>query len=156
MTSVVAARAEVLKEEAVVAPVREVGCKLSGGRWYGAYDNQYIDGPAALGIDHFVPLAEAWDSGASQWSPAERQAYANDLDAARSLIAVSAKTSRSKADQDPTTWLPPFEGYRCQYIAGWIATKIRWQLSIDTTGKSALAEAAAGCANAPVGVPLAR
>ncbi|MFE4059620.1 DUF1524 domain-containing protein [Streptomyces sp. NPDC059096] len=103
-----------------------------------------------------MPLAEAWDSRASRWSPAERQAYANDLDAARSLIAVSAKTNRSKLDQDPATWLPPFTGYRCRYIADWIATKIRRQLSIDTTEKNALAEAAAGCANAPVGVTLAR
>ncbi|MER8073389.1 HNH endonuclease family protein [Streptomyces sp. NPDC094034] len=149
-------RAEVLKEEAVLAPVQEAGCKLTAGRWYSPYDNQYIDGPAGLDIDHLVPLAEAWDSGASQWSPAERQAYANDLDATRSLIAVSAKTNRSKADQDPATWLPPFAGYRCQYVADWIATKIRWQLSIDTTEKNALTETANGCANAPVGITLAR
>ncbi|MFC9431254.1 hypothetical protein [Streptomyces sp. NPDC056987] len=55
-------RAEVLKQEAVVAPAQAAGCKLSGGRWYSAYDDQYIDGPSGLDIDHLVPLAEAWDS----------------------------------------------------------------------------------------------
>lgn len=78
-------------------------------RWYSAYDDQYIDG-SGLDVDHRVPLAEAWDSGASAWSAAERQAYANDLGDERSLIAVSAKSNRSKADQDPSTWMPPFEG----------------------------------------------
>ncbi|MEV0976570.1 hypothetical protein [Streptomyces sp. NPDC049915] len=57
-----------------------------------------------------VPLAEAWDSGAWHWSPEEREAYANDLGDDRALIAVSATSNRSKADQDPTTWLSPAEG----------------------------------------------
>jgi hypothetical protein len=48
-----------------------------------------------------VPLAESWDSGASQWTAKEREAYANDLGDDRSLIAVTAATNRSKADQDP-------------------------------------------------------
>ncbi|GAO12837.1 hypothetical protein TPA0598_13_00210 [Streptomyces lydicamycinicus] len=53
-----------------------------------------------------VPLAEAWNSGASQWTAARRQAYANDLGAERSLVAVTAKSNRSKADQDPAQWMP--------------------------------------------------
>ncbi|MFE2943366.1 HNH endonuclease family protein [Streptomyces sp. NPDC059255] len=149
-------RAEVLKQEAVVAPVQGAGCKLSGGRWYSAYDDKYVDGPSGLDIDHLVPLAEAWDSGASRWSPAERQEYANDLSVERSLIAVSARTNRSKADQDPATWMPPAEGYRCQYVADWIATKLRWQLTIDSAEKTALSEKATGCPNLPVRVALAR
>ncbi len=36
-------------------------------------------GPSGLDIDHLVPLDEAWDCGASAWSAAEREAYANDL-----------------------------------------------------------------------------
>lgn len=34
--------------------------------------------------------------GASQWSAKHRETYANDLDAEHSLIAVTAKTNRSK------------------------------------------------------------
>lgn len=56
----------------IVAPEQGARCKLSGGQWYSPYDDRYIDGPRGLDIDHLVPPAEAWDSGASQWSPAER------------------------------------------------------------------------------------
>lgn len=87
-------RAEVLKAEAVTAPEQGANCRLSGGRWYSPYDDRYITGPSGLDIDHLVPLAEAWDSGASAWSPAERQAYANDLGDERALIAVSAASNR--------------------------------------------------------------
>ncbi|WP_223280743.1 HNH endonuclease family protein [Streptomyces antnestii] len=149
-------RAEVLKAEAFSTPEQGPKCKLSGGEWYSAYDNQYLDAPGKLDVDHRVPLAEAWDSGAGEWTAKEREAYANDLGDDRSLIAVSAKTNRSKADQDPSTWMPPFAGDRCEYITDWIAVKVRWQLTIDPSEESALSENAATCPNAPVKVTLAR
>ncbi|RAJ70632.1 uncharacterized protein DUF1524 [Streptomyces sp. PsTaAH-137] len=93
------------------------------------------------------------DSGASQWSAAEREAYANDLDDKRDLIAVSAASNRAKADKDPADWLPPAAGYRCQYVTDWIADKTRWGMSIDTTEKTALLD---GCPDQPITVTLAR
>ncbi|WP_405444449.1 HNH endonuclease family protein [Streptomyces achromogenes] len=149
-------RVEVLKAEAVTAPEQGANCRLSGGRWYSPYDDRYIAGPSGLDIDHLVPLAEAWDSGASSWSPAEREAYANDLGDERALIAVSAASNRSKADQDPATWLPPAAGYRCQYVTDWVADKTRWGLSIDTGEEAALSKTLSNCPNAPVTVTLAR
>ncbi|MEV7252608.1 HNH endonuclease, partial [Streptomyces cyaneofuscatus] len=71
-------RNEVLLAEAVVAPTVEAGCKLSGGTWRSYYDGQEVTSAGALDIDHMVPLAEAWDSGASAWSASRREAYAND------------------------------------------------------------------------------
>jgi hypothetical protein len=53
-----------------------------------------------------VPLAEAWDSGASQRTAKERELYANDLGDARDLIAVSAASNRSKADRTPVNGCP--------------------------------------------------
>ncbi|MGW2444524.1 HNH endonuclease family protein [Streptomyces sp. NPDC001675] len=149
-------RAEVLKAESVIAPEQATKCTLLGGEWYSPYDNRYIDEARGLDIDHLVPLAEAWDSGASAWSAAEREAYANDLGDDRALIAVSAASNRSKADQDPSTWLPPAVGYRCQYATDWIADKTRWGLSIDTTEHAALGEELGRCPNVPITVTTAR
>jgi hypothetical protein len=61
-------RAEVLIEEAVVPP--EVGdrCRISGGEWESYYDGVTVTEARGLDIDHMVPLAEAWDSGAAEWT----------------------------------------------------------------------------------------
>jgi hypothetical protein len=149
-------RNEVLLEEAFLAPEQTAPCRLTGGEWYSAYDNLYISSPSGLDIDHLVPLAEAWDSGASQWTPAEREAYANDLGDERSLIAVSARSNRSKADQDPAEWLPTYQPYHCQYLADWVATKLRWQLAVDDRERAALTNAVTDCPNVPVEVTFAR
>ena len=100
-------RAEVLKAEAVEAPTQAAGCKLTGGTWWSYYDDTEVTDAAGLDIDHMVPLAEAWDSGAYNWTAQRRQDYANDLGYARSLVAVTARANRSKADQDPANWMPP-------------------------------------------------
>ncbi|MFI5978875.1 HNH endonuclease family protein [Streptomyces sp. NPDC051452] len=149
-------RAEVLKAEAVIAPEQGAKCTLTGGEWYSPYDERYIHGPSGLDIDHLVPLAEAWDSGASTWTAKEREAYANDLGDDRALIAVSATSNRSKAGQDPATWMPPAAGYRCQYATDWIADKTRWGLSVDATEQAALGEVLDSCPDVPVTVTPAR
>ncbi|MET7608828.1 HNH endonuclease family protein [Streptomyces avermitilis] len=149
-------RAEVLKAEAVDAPTQGANCMLTGGLWYSSYDDAYFDSARQLDVDHLVPLAEAWDSGASAWTAKEREAYANDLDDPRALIAVSAASNRSKSDQDPATWLPPFAAYRCQYVTDWVADKTRYQLAVDPTEEAALAESLSRCPNEPITVTFAR
>ncbi|KFG10885.1 HNH endonuclease family protein [Streptomyces scabiei] len=149
-------RNEVLLEEAVTAPAQGVNCALSGGTWYSPYDDTTFDQARALDIDHLVPLAESWDSGASTWTAGERQAYANDLDDPRALIAVSASSNRSKSDQDPTTWQPPAEGYRCMYAADWIAIKTRWALAVDPAEQATLTDVLDSCPEAVIEVTRAR
>jgi hypothetical protein len=95
-----------------------------------------------------VPLAQAWDSGAAGWDAAQRQAYANDLDDARHLVAVTARSNRQKADQDPATWLPPHPQARCRYATEWVSVKRRWQLSVDPAEKTVLIESAGNCPDA--------
>ncbi|MFI0716627.1 DUF1524 domain-containing protein [Streptomyces inhibens] len=72
-----------------------------------AYDGKPLATARHLDIDHVVPLVEVWDSGASKWSADRREAYANDLGAERSLIAVGFGSNRSKGDKDPVMqrWL---------------------------------------------------
>jgi hypothetical protein len=138
-------RAEVVLDEAIEPPTVGSRCALSGGLWFSYYDQVWVTSASGLDIDHMVPLAESWDSGASAWSAQRREAYANDQGAATSLVAVTARSNRSKADQDPAQWLPPAAGVRCRYVAEWVGTKLRWALSADETEVAALAEVAAGC-----------
>ncbi|TSA21100.1 MAG: HNH endonuclease, partial [Actinomycetales bacterium] len=122
-------RSEVLITEAIVKPVVGAGCYLSGGKWRSPYDGKVFTNPTGLDIDHMVPLAEAWRSGAWAWTAAQRMAYANDLEDPRTLLAVTATLNRSKGDKDVAQWLPP-KG-QCTYISNWIAVKWRFDLSID-------------------------
>ncbi|WP_413757220.1 HNH endonuclease family protein [Streptomyces sp. MMBL 11-3] len=138
-------RAEVLIAESRTEPTVEAGCKVTSGEWFSYYDGVTLTAPGGLDIDHMVPLAEAWDSGASAWPAKHREEYANDLDAERSLVAVTARTNRSKADQDPADWLPPLADARCTYAADWVATKLRWELTVDDREREALNGIAEGC-----------
>ncbi|MFE5996785.1 HNH endonuclease family protein [Streptomyces sp. NPDC056454] len=138
-------RMEVLIAESRVEPTIEGACKVTGGEWFSYYDGFTLTEPGGLDIDHMVPLAEAWDSGASAWSTDRREAYANDLDADRSLVAVTARSNRSKSDQDPSTWLPPLADARCTYATDWVATKLRWNLTVDQAEADALVVLAEGC-----------
>ncbi|SCG74531.1 HNH endonuclease family protein [Micromonospora coxensis] len=148
-------RNEVLLAEAVSAPTVSGTCTLSGGRWYSYYDNAYWTLTGDLDIDHMVPLAEAWDSGARTWTSSRRQAYANDLGDSRPLIAVTDNVNQAKGDQDPATWLPPYASARCRYVNEWVATKIRWRLTVDNAEKSALTSWANNCPNVTISVTYA-
>ena len=122
-------RAEVLIEEAIVKPKIGPKCKLTGGKWLSAYDGKTITNASQLDVDHLVPLAEAWRSGAWKWSSAQRQAYANDLDDGRALVAVTLSTNRSKGDKDPALWMPARE--QCAYAENWVAIKTKYSLTFD-------------------------
>ncbi|MFJ4242798.1 HNH endonuclease family protein [Streptomyces iakyrus] len=138
-------RAEVLLHEAVEPPTVGAGCRLDGGSWYSYYDGVTVTPASGLDIDHMVPLAEAWDSGASAWTAQRREAYANDQGQEASLVAVTARSNRSKADQDPAQWLPPAADAHCRYAAEWVATKLRWSLTVDEAELTALRALTGDC-----------
>jgi Protein of unknown function (DUF1524) len=143
-------RHEVLIDEAVQAPHVGSGCRLTGGSWISPYDGVAVSDASKLDIDHLVPLAEAWDSGASAWTAQRREAFANDLGVPWALFAVTASSNRSKGDQDPADWLPPLASDRCTYVVDWVAVKVRWGLSVDATERQALLQDAAGCDGTPI------
>jgi hypothetical protein len=126
---------------------------LSGGRWFSYYDRVSWTDPGRIDIDHMVPLAEAWDSGARSWTTAQRQSYANDLGDYRTLVGVTDTVNQAKGDQDPTTWMPQYD--KCRYLRQWVAVKIRWRLTVDSSEKSKLSSLAAGCTNSTITVTRA-
>ena len=125
-------REEVLITESLTKPqVDGYGCKVVEGDWFSPYEGGTYTQPSDLDIDHMVPLKESWDSGAWNWTAAQRQTYANDLSDPRPLIAVLNSQNRSKSDKDPSNWIPPRAQYACAYLANWVAIKAHWNLSMD-------------------------
>ncbi|MDQ0408540.1 hypothetical protein J2S50_007089 [Streptomyces sp. DSM 40167] len=120
-------------------------CRLTGGRWFSCYDQVWVTSASGLDIDRMGPLAETWDSGASTSSAQQREAYANDLGAYASLVAVTARSNRSKSDQDPATWMPSAAEVHCRDVAEWVGTKLRWTLSADEAEAAVMRWVAAGC-----------
>ena len=147
-------RNEVLIAEADDPVTISGTCTITRGRWFSYYDRVSWTDPADVDIDHMVPLAEAWDSGARSWTTATRQAFANDLGDVRTLVGVTDNVNQAKGDQDPSTWLPQYD--RCRYLREWVAVKHRWRLSVDAAEKSALGSLASSCTNTTVTVTRAR
>ncbi len=136
-------REAVLIRDAIT--VNAKGCRVVSGTWLSPYDNTTWTSASRLDIDHMVPLKEAWVSGASTWTAARRQAFANDLGWPGSLLAVSASSNRSKGDKDPARWMPPNTGYWCTYLFDWVDVKYRWSLAVDSAERSAITDDLASC-----------
>jgi len=90
----------------------------------------------AVQIDHLVPLADAWRTGAQLLSPATRELLANDP---LNLLAVDGPLNGQKSDADAATWLPPAKAYRCRYVARQVAVKQRYHLWVTSAEKAAIA-----------------
>ncbi len=120
-------------------------CKITHGTWVSPYDGMTWTDPQKVDIDHLVPLANAWRSGANAWTDAKRQEFANDLTRPQ-LIAVTLTQNRAKGDQDPAQWKPPNHAFWCQYAEDWVAVKHFWALTITVAEKTALTDMLGTCA----------
>jgi len=97
-------------------------CKIVSGSWFSFYDGLRFMSASRIDIDHIVPLATAWRSGAKRWTDAKRRDFANDLENSQP-IAASAASNRSKSDQNPDAWKPPRRRAWCLYSRWWIQVK---------------------------------
>ena len=145
-------RKEVLIAEAIIKPKKGAKCALTGGKWNSAYDGISYTKDSSLDIDHVVPLAEAWRSGAWAWTAQQRKDFANDLTDSKVLIAVTASANRSKGDQDVRTWLPT-KG-KCSYIEAWVAVKLRYSLTFDTAELSVIQKFFTSCSISYISVTV--
>lgn len=119
-------------------------CAATSGSWYSPYDGATWTAASDVDIDHVVPLADAWRTGAASWTTAQRQAYANDLSDPQ-LIAVTDNVNQAKGDASPDTWKPPLTTYWCTYAEMWIAVKHKFDLTVNSTEKSALTDMLGHC-----------
>ncbi|GGM47166.1 hypothetical protein GCM10012275_17800 [Longimycelium tulufanense] len=119
-------------------------CRAVSGRWYSAYDGSTQTSASEIDIDHVIPLANAWRSGASSWTTAKRRDFANDLDDPQ-LIAVKDTVNRAKGDQSPDQWKPPLTSYWCTYARMWVHVKHQYSLTITSSEKGALSDMLGRC-----------
>ncbi|CAJ1506604.1 HNH endonuclease family protein [[Mycobacterium] holstebronense] len=96
----------------------------------------------AVQIDHIVPLAYAWDMGASAWPYRQRLRFANDP---ANLLAVGGQGNQDKGDAGPGQWMPPNKSFACQYAIAYISVLRGYALRLDQPSADVLREAAATC-----------
>lgn len=111
-------------------------CQPVSGRWFSPYDGVTLFAASDVDIDHVVPLAEAWRSGADDWTTDWRRGFANDLFWPQ-LRAANDDANQAKGDRDPSDWKPR-AAYHCTYSKMWIRSKHAWGLTVDAAEKSAL------------------
>ncbi|BBZ23691.1 HNH endonuclease family protein [Mycolicibacter hiberniae] len=96
----------------------------------------------AVQIDHIVPLAYAWDMGASGWTYRQRLRFANDP---ANLLAVAGQANQDKGDAGPGQWMPPNRSFACQYAIAYLAVVRGYELRLDQPSAEVLRDAAATC-----------
>ncbi|MEU3521736.1 HNH endonuclease family protein [Streptomyces sp. NPDC006654] len=119
--------------------VQDDQCRAISGTWISPYDDKVFTASGQLDVDHVVPLANGWRSGADEWTTAKRRQFANDLTNPQ-LVAVSAASNRSKGDQSPDQWAPPLRSYWCTYSRAWTHVKYVYHLNITEAEKNKLSE----------------
>ncbi|GAA4542530.1 HNH endonuclease family protein [Amycolatopsis samaneae] len=119
-------------------------CNPTAGTWVSVYDGETWTKPGDLDIDHMVPLAQAWVSGAKSWTTEKREQFANDLDRPQ-LFAVTNSVNREKSDKAPDQWKPPLVSFWCTYATDWIVVKHHYGLTVTTGEKSALEDMLRRC-----------
>ena len=123
-------------------------CRVLSGVLNDPYTGQIIHfqrgekSSSKVQIDHVVALSDAWQKGAQQLSPGEREKLANDP---LNLLAVDGPANQAKGDGDTATWLPSNKPFRCQYVARQIAVKRRYRLWVTEAEKSAMSSILEKC-----------
>ncbi|MEU3059594.1 DUF1524 domain-containing protein [Streptomyces subrutilus] len=125
---------------------QDAECRAVSGTWKSLYDGVVVTEAGKMDIDHMVPLAEGWRSGAAGWDAARRKAFANDLTHPQ-LLAVTAASNRSKGDQSPDLWQPTDKSSWCQYGRAWTTVKSEYALTVTEPEKKMLGTMLDTCAS---------
>lgn len=148
-------RNDILARDLVDETFREgpQGCIVVSGVLHDKYTGMTIHFQRGQGtsekvqIDHVVPLANAWQTGAQGWSAAKREQFANDP---LNLMATDGPTNQAKGAGDAATWLPPNRTFWCPYVARQIAVKAKYDLWVTPAEKDAMQRVLDSCPGEPL------
>src|SRR5699024_8477401 len=124
-------RAAVLKRHGQGVRTNE-HCTVTGGAWTGAWSGQPETDPTNLDIDHVVPLADAYRSGAAAWDDDQRVDFANDY---FNLVVADASLNRARGDDGPAAWQAPHPSGQCYLAVRYITIKELYDLSVTPDDK---------------------
>ncbi|MFE4545063.1 HNH endonuclease family protein [Arthrobacter sp. NPDC056727] len=131
-------------------------CKVASGAMHEPYVGlavRFVRGAGSskdVQIDHVVALGDAWQKGAQQLTPAQRQNLANDP---LNLIAADGDANQEKSASDAATWLPKNKALRCHYVARQISVKAAYGLWVTQPEKDAMARVLDSCPQQQTVVP---
>ena len=133
----------VLQRDLVETVVND-GCKVESGVLTDPYSGETVNFVAGRGtsnlvpIDHIVPLKYACLAGACSdaWTPAERVAFANDMD---NLVATTQRENTVKSWYGPANYLPTQDA--CSYGTKFIDIIVKYELSMAQADYDAVQEA---------------
>lgn len=101
-------------------------CDVIAGTWYLPYSGETYTGPSReLDADHLIPLSFAFKHGGADWNHQKKLLFSNDPD---NITIASAKYNRQKSDSGPSSWMPPLQSYRCEYLSRFDDVMKKYQL----------------------------
>lgn len=110
------------------------------------YSGQALLMPQQAHLDHVVSLADAWASGAAEWTAQQRSDFYNDQ---ADLVPTSAEMLMAKDGRGPDQWLPPDRAYWCTYASAYLGVKSAYHLTVTDAQVATLRAALDTCVDAP-------
>lgn len=139
-------RQEVLIAQSLIpVTLDDRGCKVLSGLWVDPYTGRAHTDPRILDIDHTIPLKQAALTGGQAWSPAQKQAYANDLSHPTHLIAIHRRINRRKGARAIQDFHPTSPAAHCWYAQTLITVKQRWNLTTPAAELAGLLDGLRHC-----------
>lgn len=112
------------------------------------YTGELLLLPQQAHLDHVVGLADAWASGAAEWTARRRTEFYNDQ---ANLVPTKAAMLMAKDGRGPDQWLPPDQRYWCIYASAYLGVKTAYSLTVTDAQTTALRAALDTCVDAPPG-----
>lgn len=124
-------------------------CVVLSGTLHDLYTGETVtftrvsEGYQPVQIDHVIPLAVAWATGAHSWTEEQRTEFANDP---ANLQTTTA--NQAKGDSTPSEWMPTDVAGACEYSTRYLDVAATYALEIPAADHDALTTTLAGCASA--------
>jgi hypothetical protein len=119
-------------------------CTALSGSWHTTYDGGVWDKVSSVTVDEMVPLKNAWESGAWDWTSDKRERFANDMKNPQ-LTTINVDLAKLKGSKSPDAWKPPLTTDYCDYAKAWVQVKSFYTLTVTTAEKAALTSMLNSC-----------